>query len=181
MIPISTGAHLFTGVEKLSFVDAAAAIVLLDDGRYLVQHRDDKPGIFYPGHWSLFGGALEPGEDPETCLRRELMEELALKVRELRYVTRFDFDFSPFGSGRCFRIYYEVALPVTALETLRLGEGQGMEAIALPELLLERQVAPYDSFALWLHDAARRRNGENRHDARKPDFVGLTTPGGTDI
>lgn len=31
----------------------------------------------FPGALSFFGGALEPGEDPETGLARELKEELA--------------------------------------------------------------------------------------------------------
>lgn len=152
--------HLFSPLEGLHFIDAAAAIIVLDDGRYLMQLRDDKPGVFYPGHWGLFGGGLEPGEEPEAGLRRELREELDLDVSELRYVTRFDFDFSSFGSGRCARHYYEVRIGIDALDGLRLGEGQRMEAVPLPELLLERPVAPYDSFALWLHDAARRRRAE---------------------
>jgi len=154
------GANLFGSVEGLHFIDAVAAIIVLDDGRYLMQLRDDKPGVFYPGHWGLFGGGLEPDEDPETGLRRELSEELALDAPDLRYVTRFDFDFTAFGSGRCFRLFYEVRLPAAALDGLRLGEGERMEAVPLPELLLYRRVAPYDSFALWMHDAARRRGAE---------------------
>ncbi len=37
--------------------DAVAALIVLDDGRYLMQLRDQKPGIFYPGHWGYSAAA----------------------------------------------------------------------------------------------------------------------------
>lgn len=148
--------NLFVDPAGLSFLDAVAAIILVDDGSYLMQLRDDKPGIFYPDHWGFFGGAVESCEDPEQALRRELMEELALPVGELRYFTRMDFDFSPFGAGHCYRLFYEVPLARQALAGLRLGEGRRMEALDPADLLLNRRVVPYDSFALWMHVAVIR-------------------------
>lgn len=54
-----------------------AIAILYQDGQFLMQLRDDVPGILYPGHWGLFGGHLEPGESPEVGLRRELIEEIS--------------------------------------------------------------------------------------------------------
>jgi len=51
---------------------AVAVAVLLADGRYALQHRDDLPGIAWPGHWGLFGGNLEPGEAPLSAIAREV-------------------------------------------------------------------------------------------------------------
>lgn len=150
----AAGHNLFAPAE-LRFRDAVAAILTVDDGRYLVQLRDDRPGVFYPGHWGLFGGAIEPGETPEAALRRELEEEIAFSPVDLRPFTRMDFDFSPFDAGRCVRLFYEGMIEAARLPDLRLGEGQRMEAVHLPELLIERPVAPYDSFALWMHHTAR--------------------------
>jgi 8-oxo-dGTP diphosphatase len=51
--------------------------------QYLMQLRDNIPGIVYPGHWGFFGGHLEPGEAPEQALRRELVEEIEYEAGEL--------------------------------------------------------------------------------------------------
>lgn len=47
----------------------------------LLQLRDDKVGIRFPGVYSLFGGALENSETPEEGLRRELEEELGITLQ----------------------------------------------------------------------------------------------------
>ena len=59
---IATIKHsLKTGRGSLSVGDACAAIILLEDGRYLLQLRDDIESIWYPGHWGCFGGAVGLG------------------------------------------------------------------------------------------------------------------------
>jgi ADP-ribose pyrophosphatase YjhB (NUDIX family) len=40
-------------------------LIVTDDGRLLLHHRDDKPGIAHPGCWAGFGGAVEEGESVE--------------------------------------------------------------------------------------------------------------------
>ena len=60
-------------------VEVAIAI-LYRDGKFLLQLRDDIPGIAYPGCWALFGGHIEPGEIPEIALKRELQEEIGYDV-----------------------------------------------------------------------------------------------------
>jgi 8-oxo-dGTP pyrophosphatase MutT (NUDIX family) len=135
---------------------AVALIVVGENERYLMQLRDQKPGIFYPGHWGLFGGAMDPGESPETTLRRELEEELRLSVNEMRYFTEFEFDFAFCGLGRFMRRLYEVRVPESSLRGLVLGEGSDMRAFTARELLNGPRVVPFDAFAIWLH-AAREK------------------------
>lgn len=147
--------NLFHVPERVNFRDAAVAIIVLDDNRYLMQLRDDKPGIFYPDHWGLFGGAVDQGEHAEEALRRELLEELQLEAGVLRFFTRMDFDFSRLGAGKVYRIYFELRLPAAKLSGLRLGEGRLMQAFDLADILTGKRVVPYDSFALWLHYAER--------------------------
>lgn len=58
--------------------------ILIEDGRVLVQRQVLKER----SHWNFPGGALEPGETLEECLRREMREECGLEVEvgELLYV-----------------------------------------------------------------------------------------------
>ncbi|HVA15633.1 MAG TPA: NUDIX domain-containing protein [Stellaceae bacterium] len=137
----------------LSPSDAAAAILVAPDG-YLLQLRDDKPGIFYPGHWGCFGGAIEPSDPSvEAGLRRELAEELAIELPPgaLRYFTTMTFDLGFIGMGIVERAYYEARLAPHHLANLRLGEGSRFAVFAAREALSLRRVTPYDAFALWLH------------------------------
>jgi len=142
----------FLGSEGLlSPSDAAVGLIHLDDGRYLCQLRSQLPRIFYPDHWGLFGGGVEPGETAEEALKRELWEELAFEVRDPVYFTEFTFDFPFRGLGVVWRRFYLVSLPAAKLPELRLGEGREMRAFTARELHMQQRVVPYDAFAVWLH------------------------------
>lgn len=67
---------------------AAGVFLLTQDGRIILQLRDDIPGIDNPGMITSFGGAAEPGETPVECALRELAEETGLEVAPdaLRYL-----------------------------------------------------------------------------------------------
>jgi len=133
--------------------NAAVGLIILDDGRYLCQLRSQKPGIFYPDHWGLFGGAIEPGESPEEGLKRELQEELALEIDSAEYFTEFTFDFGFRGLGRIWRRYYTVPLRNSKLELLHIGEGREFRAFTAIDLLKLQRVVPYDAFAVWLYES----------------------------
>lgn len=143
--------HHVTDRQSLQPGNAAAAVIVLDNGRYLLQLRDNKKGIFFPGHWGLFGGGVEKGEQPVDALRRELNEELGLELVELRPLTRFEFDLVPMGLTRIYREFFEVRLPLAAMSSLSLGEGEAFEAFTREEVLTLPRLVPYDSFALWFH------------------------------
>lgn len=48
-------------------------------GQILLQQRDDKPDLLFPGCWTTFGGRVEEGETPDEAMRRELLEEIELE------------------------------------------------------------------------------------------------------
>jgi len=56
----------------------AAAIILTPEGVLLARR---KPGESMSGYWEFPGGKIEPGETPQSCLERELMEELGIVVK----------------------------------------------------------------------------------------------------
>jgi mutator protein MutT len=135
---------------------AAAAILRDASGRYLLQHRDDLPHIWFPDTWGLFGGAIESGETPEAALRRELAEEIGVVPRALGYFTRFDFDFGFAGGGMQARHFFEAILDAGEIAAMRLGEGREMRFFAPDEVLRLPHKTPYDGFVLNLHiDRAR--------------------------
>lgn len=138
---------------------AVAAIIVVSRRGYLLQLRDDRKGIWYPGYWGLFGGTAEPDETAEAAMRRELAEELSLVDVPMRRFMTTILDFAP-PDARIERELFEVRLPQAALAGLRLGEGRAMRcwpARAVSGL----QLVPADRFVLDFH-AARASRGRTR-------------------
>lgn len=63
-----------------------AAGILMRNGYMLICQRK-RTGAF-PLQWEFPGGKVEPGEDIESCLIRELAEELAITVESVAEVCR---------------------------------------------------------------------------------------------
>ncbi len=61
-------------------IDVTCAIIIRDK-RILVTRRSERMSM--PLKWEFPGGKVEPGESPEDCLLRELMEELNIRVNLL--------------------------------------------------------------------------------------------------
>lgn len=134
---------------KLIPAEASAAILVTADQRFLMQRRDDKPDIFFPGWLGLFGGALEDGEDPETGLRRELAEELAYAPATVTHFCTLGLDFGFAGYGTIPRHFFAITLADADIPNLQLGEGRAMEFIRAQDLWSGGKVIPYDATVLW--------------------------------
>ncbi|MCO5097640.1 MAG: Nudix family hydrolase [Rhodocyclaceae bacterium] len=68
-------------------VEAAAAVILQPDGRFLLGRRPE--GKPYAGYWEFPGGKIEPGETAAQALVRELHEELGIEAdRYTPWITR---------------------------------------------------------------------------------------------
>ncbi|GET38239.1 NUDIX hydrolase [Microseira wollei NIES-4236] len=103
-----------------------AIAILYRDGKFLMQLRDDIPGIAYPGHWAFFGGHIEPDEAPEDALKRELLEEIG-------YVPASPSFFGYYADNNVFRHVYHAPLTVE-LNQLILGEGWDMGLLTPAEI-----------------------------------------------
>jgi 8-oxo-dGTP pyrophosphatase MutT (NUDIX family) len=130
----------------------AAAVLWTEDGRYLMQRRDDKPGILLRDHWAAFGGSVDPGESGEAAIRRELVEELELVARAVAPVTELTISL-PLATGQRWDRMSFYAVPITPVEiaAMVLHEGQEMRLFALDSLLAEPRVAPWDLAAVLIH------------------------------
>ncbi len=105
---------------------SVAVAIIHQEGKYLMQLRDDIPNIAYPGVWGFFGGHIEPGEEPAAALKRELIEEINYSVEQL---TIFRCD----RPGKYIRHLYSCPLTVP-VEELELKEGWDLKLLTPAEI-----------------------------------------------
>jgi 8-oxo-dGTP pyrophosphatase MutT (NUDIX family) len=108
----------------------AVGLIVAEDGRVLLQHRDDKPGILEPGAWALFGGHMDPDEDPADAFLREMEEELGWKPKHFEPFDTVDL---VLPQARLISHVFAAHLDLP-LASLALNEGQGM-ALFPPDTL----------------------------------------------
>jgi len=103
--------------------EIAPVVVIDHKGRFLLQLRDDIPGVYFPGWIGLFGGHREADESFLACAVRELNEELGCSLS----ANHFEPFFSLIGpdpavpGGTLHAEYFIVRNLV--VEELRVSEG----------------------------------------------------------
>lgn len=113
------------------------AVIRLPDGRMLFQLRDDIAGIVMPGRWGFFGGHIEPGEDADTAIVREVEEELSFTPRNVRRLTEIVYPRLD-ANGQAIwirRIFYDIPVTEADIAAMRQGEGQDMRVMTADEYL----------------------------------------------
>jgi 8-oxo-dGTP pyrophosphatase MutT (NUDIX family) len=158
-VQLLTATNFLASRIRLQPGHSVAALLVLNDGRYIMQLRDDLPSIWYPGHWGLFGGGVDEGEEEVAALRRELREELEFELREARPFATINYDLQPIGLDCYFRRYYEVPVTITEWNRVVLHEGSDVRALTGDEALSLPRISPYDAFALFLHHNRNRLQG----------------------
>ena len=106
-------------------VEVAIAILHTPD-QFLMQLRDNIPGIMYPGYWAFFGGHIDPGETPEAAVKRELLEEI-------NYTPPIVSEFRCYSNSQVIRHVFHAPLTVE-LDQLVLGEGWDMGLVTPDEI-----------------------------------------------
>ena len=96
---------------------------------YLLQLRDFKPTIIYPGYWGAFGGTVEKGESPKTALSRELKEEIGYSPEI------FDFFKEVYKDKPKLNIHVFYSRMGVSLTKLRLMEGMDVGLFSVEEIL----------------------------------------------
>ena len=78
-------------LKNVQMIKVVAGILRKGD-RYLLAKRATHKE--HAGKWEFPGGKIEPGEDPERALERELMEEFSIRTKTGNHVitTRYTYD-----------------------------------------------------------------------------------------
>lgn len=89
-----------------------ATICYIDNGEaLLLMHRNKKENDVHEGKWISVGGKIDPGETPDACARREILEETGLTVTQMDFKGVITFpEFTP-GLD-----WYTFVFKVTAFE-----------------------------------------------------------------
>jgi 8-oxo-dGTP diphosphatase len=112
-----------------------AAAVICQEGMVLITRR--APGEKLAGMWEFPGGKLEPGETPQTCIVRELREELGVESVASEILTTSVFTYP---GGAIELIAVTVALRSVVL-TLQVHDKADW---VKPQDLLGYELAPAD-------------------------------------
>jgi len=68
----------------------AGVILINNEEMILLQHRG-KDARWNQGSWGEFGGQIEKGETPKEAVKRELKEELGIKLVDLKFLKNTSF------------------------------------------------------------------------------------------
>ena len=91
--------------------------ILTEEDRVLICQR--RVGSRFPLKWEFPGGKVEDGESPETCLRRELHEELAIEAEVGPEIYRTEYRYP---NGFAVRLLFFRILRYTGTATNRAFE-----------------------------------------------------------
>ncbi len=135
-------------MPKLRHREIACAIIIDTRGRFLLQQRDDIPGIPQPGKVGLFGGHREGGETYLQCVVREIQEEISYFIAPDRFEHLVSYDgveVDPEGGTVRGEFFIARDVPVEALMVT-----EGSLLIVEPNKLatLEHKFAPSTRFAM---------------------------------
>lgn len=98
--------------------------------KVLMQLRDMKKGINFPGCWGFFGGSIDDGETPEEASKRELLEEIGYKPAVM-YKMGFDV-VRNLGNLSIHAYCCHLTIPI---EKIDLQEGMDLGLFSLEEIM----------------------------------------------
>ena len=91
--------------------------------------RDNKKTIPYPGQWDILGGTVEKDESFEQAIKRELMEEIELDLKDFEL-----FKIYKWPNSKEAVFYAKLDIDINKIN---LHEGQKLKYFTKKELLAE--------------------------------------------
>lgn len=160
---------------------SAAVVLVRDDGRVLLQHRDNRAGIAYPDHWGIPGGKVEKGESPEKAARRELEEETGYRADFLNHLVSGAYRL-PKGSGvsrlpkgkfinrHIFWSRYD------GRQKIECREGKEMKFISPAQFRKLKIYPDHERFSRKVSDIVIHLHQKNKYKAIVFDYGGVIIP-----
>ena len=111
----------------MSMVEIVHILLILPDGKVMLQRRDNKAPTS-PSKLALFGGHIERGEPPDKAMRRELGEETSLDVASLDIRAENDFEMTH-QDGTAHHFYtYRADIPNADFAVYEGGRRRGVRS-----------------------------------------------------
>lgn len=129
---------------------SVGVLIYDEDKRLLLQKRDQKNSIYFPGLWGVFGGACEPGESSKDAAIRETSEELTVNISEANLFMRMQIDCEELGTTPRERIFFSTFFSKYQIENISLQEGSGYKFFKVQELPPVSQIVPFDLAAVTM-------------------------------
>ena len=127
-------------------IQSVKAIITVNK-KYLLQLRDNKKNIFFPGFWGLFGGRLDKNELQPKAIKREIKEETNLNVKVTRKILSVDFGMVGLRRKRNI-IYFDCK--ILNEKKIILGEGQKYNFFSFNQVK-KLKIVPMDFVAINGH------------------------------
>ncbi len=112
--------------SQLVIERSVAGVLLVDTRGWLLMQLRGRDAPISPGQWSMPGGGIEPGEEPEQAAHRELFEETGLRVEGALTLFWAGLRPSSSGSGALAEWHVYYASTTARQEDVVLGEGDAM-------------------------------------------------------
>ncbi|KKU75565.1 MAG: MutT protein (7,8-dihydro-8-oxoguanine-triphosphatase) [Candidatus Yanofskybacteria bacterium GW2011_GWA1_48_10] len=108
------------------------AAIIVYDRKLLLMLRDNFARR-HPGRWALVGGKLEPGENFDAAIRRELKEEIGIVPEQLVEIAEYA-HIDPDAAGKWSKFYFSV-LTKDEYDKINKGEeGEKIDFFSIEEL-----------------------------------------------
>lgn len=74
-----------------NYINVSCAIIRRGEEILITERGKDKS---HPGKWEFPGGKIEPGEQAEDCLKREILEELGIEIQAEESFLVYEYDYN---------------------------------------------------------------------------------------
>jgi len=138
---------------------SVGAIIYDSKGELLLQKRDLKESIYFPGLWGVFGGACGKNESPNETIIREIAEELLVSIDPPKLFASVEINSGDMGSEPRKRNFYEIYFSEEMKRGMSLQEGTDFAFFNPSQLPAVAEIVPFDlgAVTLFVHSRLNQR------------------------